>query len=137
MTNFWFILLRRCLSCHFLVGESGSAIGGLGRSVGRGVMDRLLGSDMVVVKVMLSMTLIAIVPLQLGLECVVLLGEILLLVVIGVAPPVSPLEGVGGGHVDVLEVVVPGVGAVSPGLGEGDAARSSGSRGLRPGEGGH
>ena len=54
-----------------------------------------------------------------------------------VAPPVSPLEGVGGGHVDVLEVVVPGVGAVSPGLGEGDAARSSGSRGLRPGEGGH
>ena len=51
-----------------------------------------------------------------------------------VAPPVSPLEGVGGGHVDVLEVVVPGVGAVSPGLGEGDAARSSGSRGLGRGE---
>ena len=36
-------------------------------------MDRLLGADMVVVKVMLSVTLIAIVPLQLGLECVVLL----------------------------------------------------------------
>ena len=51
-----------------------------------------------------------------------------------VAPPVSPLEGVGGGHVDVLEVVVPGVGAVRPGLGEGDATRSSGSRGLSRGE---
>ena len=56
-----------------LVGESGATIGGLGRSVGRGVVDRLLGADMVVVKVMLSVSLIAIVPLQLGLECVVLL----------------------------------------------------------------
>merc|ERR1719215_599193 len=68
---------------------------------------------MVVVVVMLSVTLIAIVPLQFGLECVVLLGEVLLPVVVGVAPPVSPLEGVRGGHVDVLEVVIPGVGAVS------------------------
>merc|ERR1719215_897931 len=94
---------------------------------------------MVVVVVMLSVTLIAIVPLQFGLECVVLLGEVLLPVVVGVAPPVAPLEGVRGGHVDVLEVVVPGVCSVSPGLGEGDAPGSPGSRSLRPGpgEGGH
>ena len=65
--------VRIYLICRNLVCESWSAIGGLGRSVGRSVMDRLLGSDMVVVKVMLSVTLIAIVPLQLGLECVVLL----------------------------------------------------------------
>ena len=45
-----------------LVGESGATIGGLGRSVGRGVVAGLFGTDMVVVKVMLSMTLIAIVP---------------------------------------------------------------------------
>merc|ERR1719458_1686683 len=64
---------------------------------------------------MLSVSLIAIVPLQLGLECVVLLGEVLLSVVVGVAPPVAPLKGVWGGHIDVLEVVVPGVGSVSPG----------------------
>merc|ERR1719330_1955676 len=82
---------------------------------------------------MLSVSLVAVVPLQLGLEGVVLLGEVLLPVVVGVAP----LEGVWCGHIDVLEVVVPGVGSVSPGLGEGDAPGSSGSRGLRPGEGGH
>merc|ERR1740129_1287069 len=75
---------------------------------------------------MLSMSLIAIVPLQLGLE-----------VVVRVAPPVAPLEGVWCGHIDVLEVVVPSVGSVSPGLGEGDAPGSSGSRSLRPREGGH
>merc|ERR1719203_1366430 len=79
---------------------------------------------------MLSVSLIAIVPLQLGLECVVLLGEVLLSVVVGVAPPVAPLKGVWGGHIDVLEVVVPGVGSVSPGLGEGDAPGSSGAWGL-------
>ena len=118
-----------------LVGESGTTIGGLWRSVGRGVVDRLLGPDMVVVKVMLSVTLIAIVPLELGLECVVLLGEVLLPVVVGVAPPVAPLKGVWCGHIDVLEVVVPGVGSVRPGLGEGDAPGTY--WGLRPGEGGH
>ena len=129
MTNFWFILLRRYLLS--LVGESGATIGGLQRSVGRGLVDRLLEADMVVVKVMLSVSLIAIVPLQLGLECVVLLGEVLLPVMVGVAPPVAPLKGVWCGHIDVLEVVVPGVGSVSPGLGEGDAPGTSWS--LRPG----
>merc|ERR1719464_182590 len=39
---------------------------------------------------MLSMSLIAIVPLQLGLEGVVLLGEVLLPVVVRVAPSCSP-----------------------------------------------
>ena len=66
------ILINQSI-CRNLICESGSAIGGLGRSVGRGVMDRLLGAHMVVVKVMLSMTLIAIVPLKLGPERVVLL----------------------------------------------------------------
>merc|ERR1719278_773432 len=56
---------------------------------------------------MLSVTLIAIVPLQLGLECVVLLAEVLLPVVVGVAPPVSPLEAVRGRNINVLEVVIP------------------------------
>ena len=82
-------------------------------------MDRLLGSDMVVVKVMLSVTLIAIVPLQLGLECVVLLTEVLLPVVMGVAPPVPPLKSLVCGHVDVLEVVVSGVAAVRARSGDG------------------
>merc|ERR1719264_1828789 len=64
---------------------------------------------------MLSVSLIAIVPLQLGLECVVLLSEVLLPVLVRVTPPVAPLEGVWCGHIDVLEVVVPCVGSVSPG----------------------
>merc|ERR1719400_2271898 len=85
---------------------------------------------------MLSVSLIAIVPLQLGLEGVVLLGEVLLPVVVGVAPPVAPLKGVWCGHIDVLEVVVPGVGAVRAGLGEVEAAWARGG-GLRPGEGRH
>ena len=55
---------------------------------------------------------------------------------VGVAPPVAPLEGVRGGHVDVLEVVVPVVGAVSPGLWEGDTSGSPGSRSLRSGQDG-
>ena len=45
-----------------LVGERGTTIGGLWRSVGWGMVDRLLGPNMVVVKVMLSVTLIAFVP---------------------------------------------------------------------------
>merc|ERR1719362_164146 len=79
---------------------------------------------------MLSVSLIAIVPLQLGLEGVVLLGEVLLPVVVGVAPPVAPLEGVWCGHIDVLEVVVPGVGSISPWRGEGDAPGTSWACGL-------
>ena len=110
--SFWFILLRMYLLS--LVG---------GRSIGgRGVVDRLLGPNMVVVKVMLSVTLIAIVPIQLGLECLVLLSEVLLPVLVRVAPPVAPIEGVWWGHIDVLEVVVPGVGSGSPGIGEGKSS---------------
>ena len=68
-TYYLCILIRKNLIC-----ESRSAIRRLGRSVGRGgVMDRLLGTDMVIVIVMLSVTLIAIVPLQLGLKSVILL----------------------------------------------------------------
>ena len=49
---------------------------------------------------------------DLGLEGVVLLAEVLLPVVMGVAPPVSPLKGLVCRHVDVLEVVVSGVAAI-------------------------
>ena len=49
---------------------------------------------------------------SLGLECVVLLAEVLLPVVVGVASPVAPLKGLVGGHIDVLEVVVPCVASV-------------------------
>ena len=95
-----------------LVGEGGTTIGWLGRSVGRGMVDRLLGANMVVVKVMLSMSLIAIVPLQLGLEGVVLLGEVLLPVVVGVAPPVAPLEGGRSRDVYILEVIISSIAPV-------------------------
>ena len=49
---------------------------------------------------------------HLGLECVVLLAEVLFPVVMGVAPPVPPLKGLVRWHVDVLEVVVSGVAAI-------------------------
>ena len=49
------LIMSKCLA-------SGRSITGLGRSVGRSMMD-FLGADMVVVVVMLSVTLIAIVVL--------------------------------------------------------------------------
>ena len=65
--------------------------------------------------------------LHLCLECVVLLAEVLLPVVLGVAPPVAPLEGLVGRHVDVLEVVVAGVAAVRAGAGDGKGPGASGA----------
>ena len=56
----------------------------------------------------------------------VLLAEVLLPVVLGVAPPVAPLEGLVGRHVDVLEVVVAGVAAVGPGPGEEEGEEGEG-----------
>ena len=50
---------------------------------------------------------------HLGFEGMVLLREVLLPVVVGVAPPVSPLESLVCGDVDVLEVVVRAVAALS------------------------
>ena len=49
---------------------------------------------------------------HLGLEGVVLLAEVLLPVVMGVAPPVPPLKCLVCRHVDVLEVIVTAVAAV-------------------------
>ena len=49
---------------------------------------------------------------HLGLEGVVLLAEVLLPVVMGVAPPVPPLKSLVRGHVDVLEVVVTSIAAI-------------------------
>merc|ERR1719347_474384 len=94
---------------------------GLAGSVGwlRGAVDwlcggvcHLLAGAVVVVKVVLSVATISIVPLQLCLECVVLLTEVLLPVVLRVAPPVAPLVCLVSWHVYVLEVVVSSVGAV-------------------------
>ena len=55
----------------------------------------------------------------LSFEGVVLLTEILLPVMVRVAPPVPPFKSLVCGHVDVLEVVVPGVAAVRPRSGYG------------------
>merc|ERR1719347_290471 len=94
---------------------------GLAGSVGwlRWAVDRLCGGvchllagAVVVVKVVLSVASISIVPLRLCLECVVLLTEVLLPVVLRVAPPVAPLVCLVSWHVDVLEVVISSVGAV-------------------------
>ena len=52
------------------------------------------------------MTVIVLFDIYLGFECVILLAEVLLPVMLGVAPLVSPLECLVGGHVYVLEVVV-------------------------------
>ena len=66
----------------------------------------------------------------------VLLGQVLLPVVVRVSPSVAPLEGVRGGNIDILEVVVSSVGTIRSRLGEGDT--SVGTRGtVRSGEGGH
>jgi len=67
---------------------------------------------MVDVVVVLAMAAVCVRPLQLSLKSVVLLAEVFLPVVVGVSPPVAPLKGLVCGHVDVLEVVVPGVAAV-------------------------
>ena len=91
----------------------------------------LVGAHVVDVVVVLSVTAVLVRPLQLkveerlnvqqffntfqshlGLEGVLLLAEVLLPVVMGVAPPVSPLKGLVCRHVDVLEVVVSGVAAI-------------------------
>ena len=63
---------------------------------------------------------------HLGFEGVVLLREVLLPVVVGVAPPVSPLEDLVGGDVNVLEVVLGAVAAL-PGYGQRSLSRSLGS----------
>merc|ERR1719266_2771939 len=105
-----------------------------GWGVGRGRMDRLLvGGPVVDIVVVLAMPAVCIRPLQLGLERVVLLAKVLLPVVVGVAPPVAPLEGLVCRHVDVLEVVVPGVAAVSTRTR--DRERTSWSRALGSGVG--
>ena len=58
----------------------------------------------------------------------VLLAEVLLPVVMRVASPVAPLKGLVCGHVDVLEVVVPGIAAISARTG--DREGTSGARTL-------
>ena len=59
---------------------------------------------------------------HLGLEGVVLLAEVLLSVVMGVAPSVAPLKGLMRWDIDVLEVVVPGIAAISAGSGDGEGS---------------
>ena len=52
----------------------------------------------------------------------VLLAEVLLPVVVGVAPPVAPLKGLVRWDIDVLEVVVPGIAAISARSGDGEGS---------------
>ena len=126
------LIMSKCLA-------SGRSITGLGWSIGWLVVHGLLvGAHVVDVVVVLSVAAVLVRPLQLkveerlnvqqffntfqshlGLEGVVLLAEVLLPVVTGVAPPVSPLKGLVRGHVDVLEVVVSGVAAVRAWSGDG------------------
>merc|ERR1719376_1099981 len=85
---------------------------------------------MVVVVIHLAVTIISIMPLQLGLESVVLLGEVFLPVVLVISLPVSPLEMLVFGDVDVLEVmgiVVTAVLGLGRNLGKG-CAEADGQR---------
>ena len=130
---------RLDVDCIKVVLASGRSISGLGRSIGWLVVHRLLvGAHVVDVVVVFSVAAVLVRPLQLkveerlnvqqffntfqshlGLEGVVLLAEVLLPVVMGVAPPVPPLKSLVRGHVDVLEVVVAGVAAVRAWSGDG------------------
>ena len=59
---------------------------------------------------------------HLGLEGVVLLAEVLLPVVVRVPSPVTPLKGLVGWDVDVLEVVVACIAAIRARSGNGKGA---------------
>ena len=63
----------------------------------------------------------------------VLLAEVLLPVVVGVAPPVAPLKGLVRWDIDVLEVVVPGIAAISAWSGDGEGTSSWARWTLWPG----
>ena len=106
----------------------------------------LVGAHMVDVVVVLPVTAVFVRPLQLrwenevkfwfslrfhphlGLEGVVLLAEVLLPVVVRVAPPVAPLKGLVRWDVDVLEVVSPSKAAIGTRAGDGEG--TSGARAL-------
>merc|ERR1712051_49661 len=106
---------------------------GRGGLVGRGrlISGLFIAAAVVVVVIMLPMAPIGIRPLQLSFECVILLAEILLPVVVGVAASVAPLECLVGGNVDVLEMAITSsVGAILAGTGNGEGAGP-----VRPGEG--
>ena len=130
---------RLDVDCIKVVLASGRSISGLGWGIGWLVVHGLLvGAHVVDVVVVFSVAAVLVRPLQLkveerlnvqqffntfqshlGLEGVVLLAEVLLPVVMGVAPPVPPLKSLVRGHVDVLEVVVSGVAAVRARSGDG------------------
>jgi len=100
--------------------------GGVGRF---GVFGMVSGVAVVKVEKVLAMAAIGIVPLQLGLEGMVLLREVLLPVVVGVAPSVPPFKYLVGRHIDVLEHVTCGVISIAPGSGESDGPLGRARRG--------
>merc|ERR1712079_580344 len=61
---------------------------------------------MVIVIVVLAMASIGIVPLQLSLESMDLLGQVLFSIMIRVSPSVAPFKCFVSWHVYVLEMVV-------------------------------
>ena len=118
-------------SCLWFRAEPGLTIGGLGGSVWS--WSSFVSWPVVVVEVMLAVSAVAVVPLQLkyktsrlllwlyyfpvlaylGFECVVLLWEIFLSVMVWVPPPVAPLECLVGGDVYVLEIIVRSIASLS------------------------
>jgi len=94
-------------SAHFLMNNSlqGRRVGGLGSIDRLWLVGRLRLAGVVVIVVVLTVSAILVVPLQLGLEGVVLEGEVLLPVVGGGAPSVAPLVHLVGRYIDVLEIV--------------------------------
>ena len=100
----------------------------------------LVGAHVVDVVVVLAMSTVFVRPLELrsknsvkfwfsldfrphlGLEGVVLLAEVLLSVVMGVAPSVAPFKGLMRWDIDVLEVVVPSIAAIRTRTGDGEGS---------------
>ena len=59
---------------------------------------------------------------NLGLECVILLAEVFLPVVLGASSPVAPLKHFLSRHIYVLEELVTPIAAISTGSGDGEGA---------------
>merc|ERR1712024_72808 len=98
------------------------------RTISWSMVRSLVCGAVVIVEVVFSVSAVSVVPLQLGFESVILLREVLLPVMVRVAPPVAPLEHLVGRDVYVLEVVFWTITPLS-GYWEGSLCW-----GLRPGE---
>ena len=72
---------------------------------------------------------------HLGLECVILLAEIFLPVMLGAASPVAPLKHFLSRHIYVLEELVTPIATIGTGSGDGEGAGAASIwHGVRQGE---